>query len=692
MYSKSFDESSKKVNFGSFIKILYNNEVDLKNILENDNYLNDLRINPNNPIKTLFTTDNIKTLIQYCINFDQKRNKEPKINNKIIYNLSQVICSPCALLFKKSIHNIKHSNRLFKRYKVITKIEQNNTEEKEEKYVENEFKNLEIILYKKIKFNNNIIFSSFFCLNENISKNKNNIVKLNKVQNSHEIQPINKRDIYEYDEEDINIINEILGFIFDSSNIKNYEKENSCLLFFQKIVNFLLYFESDTIINYLIKDTSSETIKFLLDNLIRAEILNILENILNVLSDNADKEKANNNNIYHLTYIKIIQNLVNILVKDSLNNEFDKVDYICDLIINTVINNSEKQLTELFIINNSLMEEIKNLINNLVNHNNIKQICADRERALVSILKVICQLNNVIITSFNESKFYKDNKKDIYITHIIYNEINIFEYKFSSKKIISYENIYKAYEDNSDSYLLNLYDIFILISEDIKEHYKLNMNNKNKDNQKIGLFNLIKWKFIVSCLKIYIYSFYAIKGFKFNKAQYYPEQVLMKIAIQYYLNFPQNNLYLNIFLELIQLICCEKCPKFLINPFLNKRKEQNEFILQLKNRLEKYLENKRFDLISAIFEILKVFYTSSNQTILNFFNDSDIDKAYKNIFIKYVLSKLERNLNEEYEYSDSEIFNIEDDEEDTYDGNDTEYFREYESFHTLIESFITKCS
>ena len=150
MYSKSFDESSKKVNFGSFIKILYNNEVDLKNILENDNYLNDLRINPNNPIKTLFTTDNIKTLIQYCINFDQNRNKEPKINNKIIYNLSQVICSPCVLLFKKSIHNIKHSNRLFNRFKVITKIEQNNTEEKEEKYVENEFKNLEIILFKKI--------------------------------------------------------------------------------------------------------------------------------------------------------------------------------------------------------------------------------------------------------------------------------------------------------------------------------------------------------------------------------------------------------------------------------------------------------------------------------------------------------------------------------------------------------------
>ena len=89
---------------------------------------------------------------------------------------------------------------------------------------------------------------------------------------------------------------------------------------------------------------------------------------------------------------------------------------------------------------------------------------------------------------------------------------------------------------------------------------------------------------------------------------------------------------------------------------------------------------------------MKTFYTSSNKTILKFFNDSDIDNAYKNIFIKYVLSKLERNLNEEYEYSDSEIFNLEDDEEDTYDGNDSKYLREYESFHKLIENFIRKCS
>ena len=69
MYHKSFDESSKKINFDTFTKLLNNNEVDLEKILENENYLNDLRTNQNSPFKTLFTTDNIKILILYCIKF-----------------------------------------------------------------------------------------------------------------------------------------------------------------------------------------------------------------------------------------------------------------------------------------------------------------------------------------------------------------------------------------------------------------------------------------------------------------------------------------------------------------------------------------------------------------------------------------------------------------------------------------------
>ena len=55
-------------------------------------------------------------------------------------------------------------------------------------------------------------------------------------------------------------------------------------------------------------------------------------------------------------------------------------------------------------------------------------------------------------------------------------------------------------------------------------------------------------------------------------------------------------------------------------------------------------------------------------------------------------SKIEKHLNEEYEYSNSEIFNSDDDDENTFDGNDKECFRESELLLILIEQFITKCN
>ena len=676
MHHNSFYESLKEFNLNCFGKILFNKEINLENILENENYIKVLRTNPNNPLKVIFTTDNIKIMIRYCIKSEQNNN-----NSKIRDNLCEVLCSHCALFFKKSIYNIKLSNKLINRYINMAKIEKSNIKEAKSEDDEKEGNNLVIFPFKEVKFNNKIIFSA----NENIIENKDSIVKLFKDQNTYEIEHKSEKDIYQYNIEDINIINEILGEIFDISNFTNYEKEDSDLFYFQKIVKFLLHFESDTLINYLIKDTSSQIIKFLLHNLNRAKILNLLENILNILSDNKEPNNANNNISFQFSkYAQIIQDLVNILIEDCQNNKFDRVDYACKLIINTVINNSENELIELFIENDKLIQKIKKLIKEIVNKNRFKQIC-DRETVLVNILQVLYQLNNIIISSFNESNFYKDNKKDIDIPQINDNKINNFENK--SRKSISYKNIFKAFDNKSNLFLSNINDIFILISKDIIELYKKNVNN----NQIISIKNLNKWEFILSCLKLYIYSYYAIKDFNnavFN-TYFSSGQDLMEIAIQYYLKFPQDNSYQNIFLEIIQLICCEKCPEFLINPFLKiseeKKQKQNEFILQLKNSLENCLKKKQYDSIDYIIKILNVFYTSSNNTILNFFKNSNLDKTYKNIFI-------ENHLNEEYEYSNSEIFNSDNDDENTFDGNDREYFRESELFLKLIENFITKCN
>ena len=466
MNHNSFYESPKEFNLNCFGKILFNKEINLENILENENYIKVLRTNPNNPLKVIFTTDNIKIMIRYCIKSEQNNN-----NSKIRDNLCEVLCSHCALFFKKSIYNIKLSNKLINRYNNMAKIEKSNIKEAKNEDDEKEGNNLVIFPFKEVKFNNKIIFSA----NENIIENKDSIVKLFKDQNIYKIEHKSERDTYQYNIEEINIINEILGEIFDISNFTNYEKEDSDLFYFQKIVKFLLHFESDTLINYLIKDTSSQIIKFMLHNINRAKILNLLENILNILSDNKEPNNANNNISFQFSkYAQIIQDLVNILIEDCQNNKFDRVDYACKLIINTVINNSENELIELFIENDKLIQKIKKLIKEIFNKNSFKQIC-DKETVLVNILQVLYQLNNIIISSFNESNFYKDNKKDIDIPQINDNKINNFENK--SRKSISYKNIFKAFDNKSNLFLSNINDIFILISKDIIELYKKNVNN-----------------------------------------------------------------------------------------------------------------------------------------------------------------------------------------------------------------------
>jgi hypothetical protein len=67
MNHNSFYESPKEFNLNCFGKILFNKEINLENILENENYIKVLRTNPNNPLKVIFTTDNIKIMIRYCI-------------------------------------------------------------------------------------------------------------------------------------------------------------------------------------------------------------------------------------------------------------------------------------------------------------------------------------------------------------------------------------------------------------------------------------------------------------------------------------------------------------------------------------------------------------------------------------------------------------------------------------------------
>ena len=104
------------------------------------------------------------------------------------------------------------------------------------------------------------------------------------------------------------------------------------------------------------------------------------------------------------------------------------------------------------------------------------------------------------------------------------------------------------------------------------------------------------------------------------------------------------------------------------------------------------MENKKKRLLTGTnIEILKLFYKSLNPYILKHFKNSKLDSAYKTFFIKSLIPKLEIKLIDDYKFSESEIFNSDNEKINTFDGNDDRIKPKLPSFCNIVEKFINKC-
>ena len=697
---KPLDQVKEKIHRG---------KLTIKDILDNDDFINDLRTNPMSPYKEMITRDNIKLLIDYCLKFNKELKECSQSDLRYPYYSSQILCSPCVLLFKQSISNIRHSNSLIININKIIDNEMenkiNNSNYSNEKLETNKFNNKEYNINKS-KSNNDLIDSSNQGYNRDFYNDYNsNFINdyvndidekyvdsyKNLTETDLNRSTMNNKVSIKYNDEEMEIIKEILNHIF---GILNYQKNNKIFEenlaywgYFKNIVNYLLINETDIMIEYLFEDSTPVIEKFY-SHLNNTSIQIILENLLNILSDNEDKK-------FNDKYKDIIMKLIQILSEDSNNDNFENSEYICELIINTLVNKTEKQLIDLIIKNNSIMIKIKSIINNIVDKKSNESILNENnEKVLTNILKLLCKINNIILVSLNESFSNK-------ITDIINdnNKINIFEYQYFCSKKISYKNIVDAFKENILSYLFISDEIYKLISKDINQKYNkndqninnLNNINNNKNIKEFGLHNLYEWRFILSAIKVFL-NYYIVTD-KLENSKYFDDKELFFISIEFHFKYPGNNIYQNIFYELIKLICLEECPDYLVEPFLiiDNKEKQNNFIFNLLKNI-KINKDKKYNLTIGIdLEILNLFYSSNNKAILKHFKESDLDNKYKSIFIKdSIKNRLDKQLNEDYEYTNDEIFDIEKDKDDTFDGNDYEINKEFLSFKNIISNFLDK--
>ena len=230
------------IPLGQVKEKIYRGKLTIKDILDNDDFINDLRTNPISSYKEMITCDNIKLLIDYCLKFNKELKDSSQSDLRYPYYSCQILCSSCVLLFKQSISNIRHSNNLIINKNKIFDNEMenkvNNFNYSNDKLESNKFNNNEYDINKS-KNNDDLYDSS----NQGYNRNLNDDYSSNFVNDyENEIDEkyvdtyksltetnlkrstMNNKNSIKYNDEEIKIIKKILNHIFDILNYQKYDK------------------------------------------------------------------------------------------------------------------------------------------------------------------------------------------------------------------------------------------------------------------------------------------------------------------------------------------------------------------------------------------------------------------------------------------------------------------------------------
>lgn len=230
---------------------LRNNTLSIEDILLHDECIYDLKTNNKSKYKKILTTDNIIKLIDYSL-YSTPKNQELEHENismnislKFSYYSSELLCSRNILNFRKSIKNIEIVNKM---------------QSKEE----TNLINMEELSDEDDKGDDNFLEYSLSNLKETEFYENEKIVDLNEPQgNEKEIQTTSMELSYTtiFEEKYMEIINEILDKIFNFLNQEEiFNKYDTNIGYFQKLVNFLSIYEPKILIEYLFNKDENQTL------------------------------------------------------------------------------------------------------------------------------------------------------------------------------------------------------------------------------------------------------------------------------------------------------------------------------------------------------------------------------------------------------------------------------------------------
>ena len=476
------------------------------------------------------------------------------------------------------------------------------------------------------------------------------------------------------------ILNHLFSFIDNKSSVENSVISS----YFTKITNFLLKKNTKLILEYFFIKNENTFNKFL-SNIGQPSIANVIENILNALFDNIIPDT----DIY---FNKILSFILNLISKEETNDE--TVEAIYQLLTNSIIYNNKLKFCHL--IESSFIQELKD---------RIKKLYEDKERnskKIMYVIVLITKMNNNILNNL-ENRITPNLNLDagkVEIINIINNyDRNSYQYFSSNENKINSQNIFNVYLLNLQKYCMPLSEISLIVIEDL-----LNDNNLGKDKKKLGEYYIYQFEFICSVIDLFINNLnFDVEQRTFTTEiinQLEKTKIFKKINELYFI-YKENNMFSNIYSQIINIIINEQSPKELIdNILLTEENNQDKNLVNLIindiiTNLKYIYEESKNEMYSLSFShqinILNYIFSSNNIYIKEIIEKMPNSKFFYEMMVKNIMNQFNKKLykiNNNIEQKKVDLlnpcFDAQKEQSDTNIPFSLQSFNEIVSFYLLV--------
>ena len=380
--------------------------------------------------------------------------------------------------------------------------------------------------------------------------------------------------------------------------------------YFAKIVNAFLNSKADVVLKYIFVGRKN-TIEKLLKHIGRKAIGTTIENIVIALNE---QEKSSEYNV-HLT--TIAEHLIKTIQKEELNSL--ELEIATDTFVNCFVNSRKSNFILFFkspLINN-LKECLKA---NIEKKQNTK---------IESIVKLYIKINETIIKDFGEkvTPAFAFGESEAEITNIIRSFARGGNAQDQTKTGNGVgENIIDSHFEHMITYLKDVISLVIddIVKSEKNEENKLECTFNNNSIVRLGMKALIEWEYVRTVLDIIVNSVAKQKNEDVIKEiiTVVANQDLSRKLLETYTTYTTNNMFQNLFNQIINVIICENTPNELVTSFLIMTNGNQEGA-PLKSVLIETIMNSLRDNNTFSFE------SEKKMNSFNFANDVD---ALKLIF------------------------------------------------------------